>query len=111
MKSPEITRRSTLESRVSAASIKSTTLRRIYINTPGLITESFKLNKVETSKYTLLSFIPKNIYKQFQGLANFYFLAIVILQAFPQFAQVSIVVVAAPIVVILLATAVKVSKL
>lgn len=41
---------------------------------------SFSSNEWITSKYTLISFLPKNLFEQFRRLANFYFLATVILQ-------------------------------
>jgi hypothetical protein len=40
------------------------------------ITEEFKTNYINTSRYTLFSFVPKNIFEQFSKLANFYFLII-----------------------------------
>ena len=43
----------------------------------------FLTNKICTSKYTLLTFIPKNMLYQFKKLANLYFLAISVLQAIP----------------------------
>lgn len=36
-------------------------------------------NKVITTKYTLLTWLPKSIFEQFRRLANCYFLAIIIL--------------------------------
>ena len=33
-----------------------------------------------TSKYTLLSFLPRNLFEQFSRVANFYFLILLILQ-------------------------------
>ncbi|KAJ3205624.1 hypothetical protein HDU82_005066 [Entophlyctis luteolus] len=64
-------------------------------------------NKIRTSKYTLISFLPKNLYEQFRSIANFYFLSLVVLQAFPPFSQVSAALTAAPILLIVLATAIK----
>ena len=43
----------------------------------------FPLNHVYTSKYTKFSFVPKNIFEQFQRTANFWFLMICVLQALP----------------------------
>ncbi|KAJ6232716.1 putative phospholipid-transporting atpase [Anaeramoeba flamelloides] len=40
-------------------------------------------NSVITSHYTLLNFLPKNLFEQFRRLANFYFLIIIILEYFP----------------------------
>ncbi|KAJ3275980.1 hypothetical protein HK104_003799, partial [Borealophlyctis nickersoniae] len=91
--------------------------RRVWINTPpqrpyidertGRPTVTYKGNKIHTSKYTVLTFLPKNLFEQFRSVANFYFTSLVVLQAFPPFAQVSIVVTAAPIVFIVAVTAVK----
>ncbi|XP_055381993.1 phospholipid-transporting ATPase VA isoform X2 [Condylostylus longicornis] len=40
-------------------------------------------NKIRTTKYTLLSFIPKNLLEQFHRVANLYFIFIVLLNWFP----------------------------
>ncbi len=37
-------------------------------------------NYIKTSKYTVLTFLPKNLFEQFQRLANAYFLFLLILQ-------------------------------
>jgi hypothetical protein len=37
-------------------------------------------NHIKTSKYTFLTFLPLNLFEQFQRLANFYFLCLLILQ-------------------------------
>ena len=37
-------------------------------------------NRVVTSKYTLLNFVPKNLFEQFRRIANFYFLCIAVIQ-------------------------------
>ncbi|KAJ3105718.1 hypothetical protein HDU97_007695 [Phlyctochytrium planicorne] len=67
----------------------------------------FPSNKVRTSKYTIWTFIPKNLFEQFRSVANFYFTSLVILQIFPPFSQVSILLTAAPIIFIIAVTAVK----
>jgi phospholipid-translocating ATPase len=41
--------------------------------------EQFARNKIRTSKYTPISFIPKNLYYQFHNVANLYFLFIIVL--------------------------------
>lgn len=41
-------------------------------------------NYICTSKYTVLTFLPKNGFEQFQRIANFYFLCLLILQVIPQ---------------------------
>lgn len=44
--------------------------------------EKYPNNEICTSKYTFLTFIPKNIIEQFSKMANFYFLIIGVLQTF-----------------------------
>lgn len=44
-------------------------------------------NSVHTTKYTLLTFLPKNLFEQFQRAANIYFLIISILTALPTSAK------------------------
>lgn len=66
--------------------------RRIFLNIPPgsryidkktkLPKIKYKDNKVRTSKYTVLNFLPKNLILQFRAIANFYFLVLVILQGF-----------------------------
>lgn len=62
--------------------------RRIFFNVPlpddakdeeGHPTAKFGRNKIRTSKYTPLSFLPKNLWFQFHNIANVYFLFIIIL--------------------------------
>nr|KAJ3422186.1 hypothetical protein HK105_000825 [Polyrhizophydium stewartii] len=91
--------------------------RRIFVNVPidasfkdditGKPFLSYKTNKIRTSKYTLVTFLPKNIFEQFRGIANFYFLMLVVLQCFNEFKEVDVFVTAAPIIIIVCATAVK----
>mmetsp|Transcript_6513 Transcript_6513/g.7813 ORF Transcript_6513/g.7813 Transcript_6513/m.7813 type:complete len:81 (+) Transcript_6513:373-615(+) len=40
-------------------------------------------NRVTTTKYTCMSFVPKNIFEQFSKMANFYFLFMTVLQLVP----------------------------
>lgn len=40
-------------------------------------------NKIRTTKYTLLSFLPRNLLEQFHRIANLYFIFIVLLNWFP----------------------------
>jgi phospholipid-translocating ATPase len=42
-------------------------------------------NRIHTAKYSVWTFLPKNMFEQFRRLANFYFLFLVILQCFPAF--------------------------
>nr|XP_006825887.1 PREDICTED: LOW QUALITY PROTEIN: probable phospholipid-transporting ATPase IF-like [Saccoglossus kowalevskii] len=60
--------------------------RTVFINhkiTPGyeeFVQEKFPSNQIKTSKYTILTFLPKNLFEQFRRIANFYFLIIGIVQ-------------------------------
>lgn len=62
--------------------------RKLFFNLPlpaefkdeeGHPTQHFTRNKIRTAKYTPLSFIPKNLWFQFQNIANVFFLFLVIL--------------------------------
>lgn len=65
-------------------------------------------NKIRTTKYTPLSFIPKNLANQFfKNVANLYFLALIILGAFDIFGVPSPVLAAVPLIVICAITAIK----
>ncbi|CAE6450639.1 unnamed protein product [Rhizoctonia solani] len=90
--------------------------RTIYINQPlpqneirsnGDPIVRYVRNKVRTSKYTIVTFIPKNLYEQFRRVANLYFLALVILQVFPIFGAAAPQIAMVPLVVILSITAAK----
>lgn len=74
--------------------------------TGGLLHE-YPRNKIRTSKYTPLNFIPLNLYHQFHNIANIYFLFIVILGAFPIFGVLDAALAAVPIIAIVVITAIK----
>ncbi|ODQ64350.1 phospholipid-translocating P-type ATPase [Nadsonia fulvescens var. elongata DSM 6958] len=69
--------------------------------------QQYPRNKIRTTKYTPLSFVPKNFFFQFQNVANVYFLFIVILGIFPIFGVTSPGMAAVPIIVIVVITAFK----
>ncbi|EUC67649.1 phospholipid-translocating P-type ATPase [Rhizoctonia solani AG-3 Rhs1AP] len=95
--------------------------RTIYVNQPLPQSEKrsngdpitrYVRNKVRTSKYTIVTFIPKNLYEQFRRIANLYFLALVVLQGklvavFPIFGAAAPQIAMVPLVVILSITAAK----
>ncbi|KAH6630255.1 hypothetical protein B0J18DRAFT_94973 [Chaetomium sp. MPI-SDFR-AT-0129] len=64
-------------------------------------------NKIRTAKYTPLSFIPKNLFFQFQNIANIFFLFVVILVIFPIFGGVNPGLNAVPLIFIIVVTAIK----
>ncbi|THH28398.1 hypothetical protein EUX98_g5794 [Antrodiella citrinella] len=67
----------------------------------------FCTNQVITSKYTVITFLPRNLLEQFRRIANVFFLAIAILQFFSIFSTVSPGLVILPLLVVLAITAVK----
>lgn len=83
--------------------------RTVYINNPDRSNEIFNMagNEVRTSKYTLLSFIPKNLFEQFHRFAYIYFLFIVILNQIPQLAVFGRTASLFPLVLVLVVTAIK----
>uniref|UniRef100_A0A803XML8 Phospholipid-transporting ATPase n=1 Tax=Meleagris gallopavo TaxID=9103 RepID=A0A803XML8_MELGA len=64
-------------------------------------------NKIQTTKYTWLTFLPKNLFKQFHRLANLYFLFLVVLNWFPQMEVFHREITMIPLIVVLLASMIK----
>jgi phospholipid-translocating ATPase len=90
--------------------------RSIYINDPLpgdffdnkghlLKTRRYDSNQNVTSKYTILTFLPRNLLEQFRRIANIFFLAIAILQFFPKFSTISPGLVILPLIAVLAITA------
>lgn len=95
---------------------KPLTRRSIYVNMPlpsdqlnpkGEPIVDYARNKVRTSKYTLLTFLPRNLFEQFYRVANIYFLVLVILQLFSIFGATTPEIAMLPLVAILGMTAIK----
>ncbi|KAI5055536.1 hypothetical protein GOP47_0029057, partial [Adiantum capillus-veneris] len=57
--------------------------RIVYINDRALCLDSFCDNKISNTKYTIFTFIPKNLWEQFGRFMNKYFLLIACLQLWP----------------------------
>lgn len=92
------------------------TPRYIYVNQdlPEFMADSsghpiitYSKNKIRTTKYTVISFLPKNLAFQFRNAANGYFLVMVILGAFQIFGVESPGLAAVPLIVIVVITAVR----
>ncbi|XP_065590577.1 phospholipid-transporting ATPase VB [Cyrtonyx montezumae] len=64
-------------------------------------------NGIQTTKYTWLTFLPKNLFKQFHRLANLYFLFLVVLNWFPQMEVFHREITMIPLIVVLLASMIK----
>ncbi|KAL1753669.1 hypothetical protein FB107DRAFT_264155 [Schizophyllum commune] len=90
--------------------------RRVYVNCPlppnevdqhGEPLVRYVRNKVRTTKYTILTFIPKNLYEQFRRVANMFFLSLVVLQNIQIFGAPNGKISMLPLVFILTVTAIK----
>ncbi|EIW75489.1 phospholipid-translocating P-type ATPase [Coniophora puteana RWD-64-598 SS2] len=90
--------------------------RNVYVNMPlaqdevdrhGEPIVQYPRNKVRTTRYTLLTFVPKNLLEQFCRIANIYFLALIIFQLFPIFGSVSPQTAALPLLFIIVVTGIK----
>lgn len=90
--------------------------RTIYYNQPlpddivdedGNSIVAYPRNKIRTTKYTPLSFFPKNILFQFRNVANVYFLVLIILGCFQIFGVSNPGLAAVPLIVIVVITAFK----
>uniref|UniRef100_A0A8K9X5Y4 Phospholipid-transporting ATPase n=1 Tax=Oncorhynchus mykiss TaxID=8022 RepID=A0A8K9X5Y4_ONCMY len=64
-------------------------------------------NHIKTCKYNVFTFLPVNLFEQFQRAANAYFLVLLILQLIPEISSLSWVTTTVPLVMVLLITAVK----
>ncbi|KAM3968099.1 LOW QUALITY PROTEIN: phospholipid-transporting ATPase VD [Aphomia sociella] len=64
-------------------------------------------NKIRTTKYTLLSFLPKNLFEQFHRIANVYFIFIVLLNWVPAISAFGKEVAMLPVLFVLGVTAIK----
>uniref|UniRef100_A0A914X167 Phospholipid-transporting ATPase n=1 Tax=Plectus sambesii TaxID=2011161 RepID=A0A914X167_9BILA len=64
-------------------------------------------NYIKTSKYSLITFVPKNLFEQFRRLTNTYFLVLLVLQFIPQISSLSPWTTILPLVAVLLVTGVK----
>ncbi|KDP39499.1 hypothetical protein JCGZ_04163 [Jatropha curcas] len=83
--------------------------RLVYLNDPEKTNERFEFagNSIRTGKYSLLSFLPRNLFEQFHRVAYIYFLVIAILNQLPQLAVFGRGVSILPLAFVLLVTAVK----
>ncbi|CAG8554921.1 10831_t:CDS:2 [Ambispora leptoticha] len=91
--------------------------RRIYVNTPlpsseldqnGEPLAVYVPNKIRTAKYTLFTFLPKNLFEQFRRVANVFFLFLVVLQLVPAIGgDNSVFMVVSPLASIIIITGIK----
>uniref|UniRef100_A0A665URF3 Phospholipid-transporting ATPase n=1 Tax=Echeneis naucrates TaxID=173247 RepID=A0A665URF3_ECHNA len=64
-------------------------------------------NAIKTSKYNLFTFLPLNLFEQFQRIANAYFLFLLVLQVIPQISSLSWFTTVVPLILVLSVTAAK----
>ncbi|KVI08553.1 Cation-transporting P-type ATPase [Cynara cardunculus var. scolymus] len=83
--------------------------RLVYINDPLKTNEKveFSGNSIRTSKYSVLTFLPRNLFEQFHRVAYVYFLVIAILNQLPQLAVFGRFASILPLTMVLLVTAIK----
>ncbi|KDN37119.1 phospholipid-translocating P-type ATPase [Tilletiaria anomala UBC 951] len=92
--------------------------RQVFMNAPlprselkksGDPKRTYPRNKVRTSKYTILTFLPRFLFEQFRRIANVYFLLLIILQVRQEFTAGATVpqIAMLPLVAILTITAIK----
>ena len=67
-------------------------------------------NSIRTGKYTVLSFLPVNLFQQFTRVANMYFLFIAFLQLIPGLSPTSWVTTVGPLCFVLFINGIKVSS-
>ncbi|KAJ7179181.1 phospholipid-translocating ATPase [Mycena filopes] len=80
-----------------------------YVDHKGKVkpAHTYPSNQVITSKYTIVTFLPRNLLEQFRRVANIFFLALAILQFFSKFATVSVGVVILPLIIVISFSAIK----
>ncbi|KAL2943008.1 Phospholipid-transporting ATPase 1 [Bienertia sinuspersici] len=73
---------------LSQKEINEEEARFIYINDPVKTNERFEFagNSIRTSKYSVITFLPRNLFEQFHRVAYIYFLIIAVLNQLPQLA-------------------------
>ncbi|KAF3434340.1 hypothetical protein FNV43_RR25443 [Rhamnella rubrinervis] len=94
---------------ISQKEINEEDARFVHIADPGKTNERFVFarNSIRTGKYSIFTFIPRNLFEQFHRVAYIYFLIIAVLNQLPQLAVFGRGVSILPLAFVLLVTAVK----
>ncbi|KAK9069461.1 hypothetical protein SSX86_011365 [Deinandra increscens subsp. villosa] len=73
---------------ISRREINEDDARLVYVNDPLKTNETFEFcgNSIRTGKYSVFTFLPRNLFEQFHRVAYMYFLIIAILNQLPQLA-------------------------
>ena len=83
--------------------VKKTNIYEFYINNIKGNTEElhFKDNRISTTKYNIITFLPKALMYQFIRLANVYFVFIAVIQSIPVISPLGAATAIAPIIIVL----------
>ncbi|XP_049350886.1 phospholipid-transporting ATPase 1 isoform X2 [Solanum verrucosum] len=83
--------------------------RIVYLSDPERTNEKFEFsgNSIRTAKYSIVSFLPRNLFEQFHRVAYIYFLVIAILNQLPMLAVFGRGASILPLAFVLLVTAIK----
>ncbi|XP_022765620.1 phospholipid-transporting ATPase 1-like isoform X2 [Durio zibethinus] len=94
---------------MSQKEINDEDARLVQINDPVKTNERFEFagNSIRTGKYSILTFLPRNLFEQFHRVAYIYFLVIAVLNQLPQLAVFGRGASIMPLAIVLLVTAVK----
>ncbi|XP_030488822.2 phospholipid-transporting ATPase 1-like [Cannabis sativa] len=94
---------------MSLKEINDEDARLVYIDDPGKTNERFEFasNTIKTAKYSIFTFLPRNLFEQFHRVAYIYFLVIAVLNQLPQLAVFGRTASILPLAFVLLVTAVK----
>lgn len=94
---------------MSLKEINDEDARLVYINDIEKTNERFQFagNSIRTGKYSILTFLPRNLFEQFHRVAYIYFLVIAVLNQLPQLAVFGREASILPLAFVLLVTAVK----
>ncbi|KAK7313723.1 hypothetical protein VNO77_38918 [Canavalia gladiata] len=94
---------------MSQKEISDEDARLVYVDDPEMTNERFEFagNSIRTGKYSIFTFLPRNLFEQFHRVAYIYFLIIAILNQLPQLAVFGRGVSILPLAFVLLVTAVK----
>ncbi|KAI6676689.1 hypothetical protein NL676_037485 [Syzygium grande] len=94
---------------MSQKEINDDDARLVYINDPDRTNEKYEFtgNSIRTAKYSIITFLPRNLFEQFHRVAYIYFLVIAILNQLPQLAVFGRGASIMPLAFVLLVTAIK----
>ncbi|GMN59210.1 hypothetical protein TIFTF001_028303 [Ficus carica] len=94
---------------MSQREINDDDARLVYVNDPVKTNERFEFarNSIRTGKYSILTFLPRNLFEQFHRVAYIYFLVIAVLNQLPQLAVFGRGASILPLAFVLLVTTVK----